>query len=818
MSWRRFLHRAKSDRERQEEFESYVQIETDVKIARGMPPDEARHAARKKFGNRTLVREEIYRMNTVGVLDTLSRNVRYALRALRHNPMFTLIAILTLAIGIGANTAVFSVVNSVLLKPLAYPNADELVGIWHSAPGAPGLASVSGDLRLSPSMYFTYAEQNRTFQAIGVWTPTTASITGLAEPEQVRAVVVSDEVLQALAVPPVLGRWLTEDDQTPGGTAHVILGYGYWQRRFGGDKSVIGRSLTVQSMLTQVVGVMPQGFRIADTDPELIVPARFQRNRVTLAGFGQIGIARMKPGVTVAQANADIARMLPIWESSWPSLPGGAANEAKFYSETWRIAPAVRPLKQDVIGNIGSALWVVMGTIGIVMLIACANVANLLLVRAEARQHELAIRAALGAGWARIVRELLLESLLLGLMGGALGLVVAYGGLRVLVSMGPASLPRLNEISVDPHALGFTLLVSLFSGLLFGLIPAWKYAGPRISLVIRAGGRTFSPSRDRNRARNILVVAQVALALVLLVSSGLMIRTLQTLRTVQPGFTHPEEIQTLRISIPASMIPEPQRTARVEEDILNKLEAIPGTDSAAFATAVPMEGLDTNWDGIYAEDKTYASLETPLRMFKFISPGFFQTTGTRLIAGRDYNWVDLYDRRPVAMVSENLAREMWGTPSAAIGKRIHVLPQTPWREVVSVVEDVHNNGLQDPSPAIVYWPAMLDNLFPTVPSYIARTFTIVVRNPRAGTASFLNEVRDAVWSVNKALPLANVRTMQEVYGKSLARTSFTLVMLAIAGCMALVLGIIGIYGVLVLRRIAAPARDRNPPRPRRTTG
>jgi len=796
MGWRRFLRRARWDRERRQEIDSYIQIETDANIATGMPIETARGAARKKFGNPTLIREEIYWMNTITFLDTFLRNVRYGMRSLRRNPTFTVMVLLTLAISIGANTAVFSVVNSVLLKPLAYPQADELVGVWHSAPGAPGLASVSGDLRLSPSMYFTYAEQNQTFQAFGVWSPTTASITGLAEPEQVRAVVVSDGVLQALAIPPALGRWLSKDDQAPGGTAHVMLGYGFWQRRFGGDTSVIGRSLTVQSRLTEVVGVMPQGFRIADADPELIVPARFERSQVILAGFGQTGIARMKPGVTVTQANADIARLLPIWERSWPQLPGGPAGESRFYSETWRIAPAVRPLKQDVIGNIGGVLWVVMGTIGIVMLIACANVANLLMVRADARQHELAIRSSLGAGWARIVRELLLESLLLGLMGGALGLSIAHGGLRVLVSRGPANLPRLDEISIDPHALGFTLLVSLLSGLFFGLIPAWKYAGPRISLAIRAGGRTFSQSRERHRTRNLLVVAQVALALVLLVSSGLMIRTLQTLRTVQPGFTRPEQIQTLRISIPQTMVPETERTARMEEDILNRLEAIPGTASAAFATAVPMEELDTNWDGIYAEDKTYVSFETPIRMFKFISPGFFQTTGTRLIAGRDYNWTDLYDRRPVAMVSENLAREMWGTPSAAVGKRIHVLPQTPWREVVGVVEDVHNNGLQEPSPAIVYWPAMVDHLFPTLPSYIARTLTIVVRNPRAGTASFLNEVRDAVWSVNRALPLTNVRTMQEVYDKSLARTSFTLVMLGIAGSMALVLGIIGIYGVL----------------------
>jgi predicted permease len=416
--------------------------------------------------------------------------VRYTVRMLRHNPAFTAIALLTLAIGIGANTAVFSVVNSVLLKPLPYPQPEELVGVWQSAAG---LANFASGLRLSPSMYFTYAEQNRTFQSLGVWIAGTANVTGLAEPEQVRTVAISDGVLEALRVPPAAGRWLSRADQNPHGPETVMLSYAYWQRRFGGDRSAIGRNITVDARPREIVGVMPQGFQIVNADSSLIVPLAFDRAKLILAGFGYQGIALLKPGVTIAQANADLARMLPIWMSSWSNGPG---TNSWFY-KTWRITPAIRPLKQEVIGNIGSVLWVVMATIGIVMLIACANVANLLLVRAEARQRELAIRAALGAGRARIVRGLLLESMLLGLMGGALGIALAYGGLQLLAALGPANLPRLNEISLDGRALAFTLALSLVSSLLFGSIPALKYVGPRISLALRSAGRTASMSRER---------------------------------------------------------------------------------------------------------------------------------------------------------------------------------------------------------------------------------------------------------------------------------------------------------------------------------
>jgi len=802
MSIRRFWRRAQWDRDRSDEMESYLRIETDENVARGLPYDEARAAALRKLGNSTVIREEIYHMNTIALLDELVRDMRYSLRMLARSPIFTAAALLTLAIGIGANAAVFSVVNSVLVRPLRYPKAEQLVALHQDAPGAAGLANAADGLALSPSMYFTYAEQNRSFQALGVWTAGTANVTGLAEPEQVRTVEVSDGVLQALGVPPAAGRWLLAGDQIPeasaasgisGRSSTVMLSYGYWQRHFGGEQSVIGRNLMVDSLPRRIVGVMPQGFRIVKAEPDLILPLAFDRGRVILAGFGFNGIARLKPGVTIAQANADLARLLPVWMDTWSN--GGNTN-GRWY-ENWRIRPTIRPLKQQVIGNVGDVLWVVMATIALVMLIACANVTNLLLVRAEARQRELALRAALGAGVARIVRSLLAESVMLGVMGGALGVVVAYAGLRLLVAIGPANLPRLNEISMDLRAFGFTLILSVVSGLFLGLIPAFKYAGPQISAALQSAGRTASVSRERHRARNVLVVAQVAIVMVLLVSAGLMIRTAQALRTVEPGFTGAEHLQTVRIAIPSSLIADPQLVTRTQNNLADKLSAIPGVASVGFASEAPMEAEPPDWDNVFPEGKIYPGDVAPLRRFENVSPGFLHTLGARLIAGREFTWTDVYDLRPAVMISEKLAREVWGTASAAVGKRLRQYPNTPWQEVIGVVQDVRQNGIQEMAPTIVYWPVLMGNLFvPTGALRVTRAVTFVIRSERAGTESFVNQVRQAVWSVNGSLPLASVRTMREIYEESLATTSFTLVMLGIAGAMAMMLGLVGIYGVI----------------------
>jgi predicted permease len=792
MNWlNQLLSRRRMYGELSEEIREHLEEKTEELVAGGMSREEATYAARREFGNVNLVEEngrDIWRWPAI---ETFFADVRYGLRMLGRNPVFTAVGLLTIAIGIGANAAVFSVVNSVLLKPLNYPHPQELVALHQFAPGAAGLADFRNGLLLSPSMYFTYSEQNGTFQTLGVWVPGTASVTGLAEPEQVRAANVSDGVLQTLAVPPALGRWLSQADQIPNGPERVMLSYGYWQRRFGGDPAVVGRNVLVDSQSREIIGVMPQGFRLLDADFDLIVPLAFDRGKQILAGFGYNGIARLKPGVALEEANSDLKRILPIWMDSWSNGPG---TNPRVY-ETWKITPAIRPLKQEVLGNVSQVLWVVMGTIGLVMIIACANVANLLLVRVESRQQELAVRAALGAGWARLVRGLLVESVLLGLMGGALGVGLAYAGVRFLVAAGPANLPRLSEIAIDARTLGFVLFLSVLSGLLFGLIPALKYAGQRTTLALRSAGRTISVSRERHRARSLLVVGQMAMAVVLMVSAGLMIRTFQALRTVDPGFTDAQRLQLMRISLPGSLVAQPEQVTRIQNEIVDKLQAIPGVKSAGFASEMPMEGFDSDWDAIFVQDKTYGADEIPpLRLFKHMSPGFLQTSGTRIIAGRELTWSELYSLQPVVLVSENLAREMWGTPSAAIGKRLREFPSTPWYEVIGVAQDVRENGVQEKAPEIVYWPALVGDAHG--PKSVLRTVTFAIRGDRAGTQAFLNEVRQAVWSVNPNLPLASVRTMQDVYDKSVARTSFTLVMLGIAGAMAMALGMIGIYGVI----------------------
>lgn len=365
------------------------------------------------------------------------------------------------------------------------------------------------------------------------------TLTGIAQPEQVRTIYVSDGALQALEVRPALGRLISRVDMRPGSPATVLLNYGYWQRRFGSDPFIVGHTIVADSQPHVITGVMPPGFRFVNQEADLFVPLTIDYTKLRLPGFGYQCVARLKPGVTLAQANADIARLIPIWMRSWPAAPG--INPLIY--ENWRIAPAIRPLKQDVVGSVRNVLWVVMATIGVVMLIVCANVANLLLVRAQGRQQELAVRAALGASKGRILGALVGESLLLASVGGVLGLAVAGLSLRLLRALNPGNLPRLNEISLDWETVGFTIALSLASGLLFGLFPALKYAGLRISINLREGGRSLSESRERHRARSVLIVAQVAMALVLLVSAGLMIRTFQALHNVNPGFTNPEHIQ-----------------------------------------------------------------------------------------------------------------------------------------------------------------------------------------------------------------------------------------------------------------------------------
>lgn len=711
--------------------------------------------------------------------------VRQVLRSLGRAPLFTTVALLTLAVGIGANTAIFSVINGILLKPLPYSHPEELIAVKLAAPGI-NLKDVS----LSVADYLIFREQNRTFQDIVLYMGTTVNVTGTGEPEHASGLLVTDALLPVLGTMPLLGRSFMQADSLPGSPDTVILTYGYWQRKFGGDRSVVGKLITLDGAPHQIVGVLRQDFRFGAPSLALLLPVKFDRGKTFITPFNYDGIARLRPGVTMAEANTDVARMLPIVLRSFPPPSG---YSLKMFEDA-RIEPNLLTLKRDVVGDVSKLLWVLMGGIGLVLLIACANVANLLLVRAQGRQQELAIRAALGASPGRIAAELLFESLVLALLGGALGLALAYASLRILIAMAPGSLPRLQEIGIDAATLLFSLAASFLASLLFGLVPVLKFAGKRLGSGLRQGGRSMSEDRARHRSRSVLVVVQVGLAVILLISSGLMIRTFHALTTVDPGFAGPKQLQTFRVNITETDAKDPERVVRIQEEILHRIEAVPGVSSVGLSMSVPMDG--NGWeDTVFVKDRKYSAGEIPLHRFRFVAPGFFKTVGTQLVMGRDFTWSDIYNKVPLAVISERMARENWHDSSLALGKQIRANAKDDWREVIGVVRDVHEDGVDKEAPSSVYWPILAAHFTDTeldVRRYVAYS----IRSQRAGSESFMSEVRRAVWSVDPNLPLADVHTFDYFYRKSMARTSFALVMLAMAGNMALLLGIVGLYGVI----------------------
>jgi predicted permease len=787
--WRRLrsmLERPSIERRLAHELQFHIDQQTHRYVRQGMSADDARRRALLRFGGIESVKERTRDEVRPAVIEDSLRDLRFALRSLRRSPAFTALSCLTLALGIGATTAVFSVVNGVLIKPLPYPEPNRLIGLSHLAPGV----DIGGDVNMSPAQYFTYREHSRTFDEIGLWSSGTATVTGDAEPERVPVVRVNASTLRALGVHPAHGRAFSPNDDVAGAPATVLVTHSYWQRRHGGDTSLIGRAITVDSERRQVIGIMPSGFTFLNVELDLLLPLRLDPSQARLGQFNFPSVGRLKPGVTIEQAKADIARVIPIWLRSWPE-PGPGFGKI---IENARITPAFRPLRDDVVGDIDDVLWFLMGSIGIVLLIACANVANLLLVRVETRQSELAVRAALGAGWTRVARELLLESIALSLLGGALGLALASASTHLIVAIGPETLPRLHEITVDFSVVAFGFAASLVSGLLFACVPILRHARPNMVHALRSG-RTLSDGRGRHRTRTVLAVAQIAFSLILLVSSGLMIRSFVALRSVDPGFEAPEHIQLTRITISNQEHPRAESALAIQRQMADRISALPGVSAVAFASAAPMEGNDSH-DVMWAEDRAYTEGHLPpVRRFVFTSPGLFQTLGTPMLAGRDFNWSDVESLRPVAIVSERVARELWGEPRAAVGKRIRNFAESPWREVIGVVGDIHDYGVHEPPAPTVYWPALVADFYGPQPRAQYST-TFMVRSTRAGTESLLSEIRDRVLAVRSNIPLAQTRTLEEVYKRSMARTSFTLVMLGIAAAMALALGIVGVYAVI----------------------
>jgi putative ABC transport system permease protein len=705
---------------------------------------------------------------------------RQTLRKLRRSPVFTLTSILVLAIGIGATSAIFSVVYGVLIQPLPYPQPERLIALTHRTEN-------TGQARLpaSTAIYFTYRDHNRSFESVALWAIDTATITGTGSPEEVRALETTFEFLPMLGVNPESGRFFASSDDQPGSPGTVILSHGYWQRRFGGA-DVLGRSMTVDGVPHEVIGVLPQSFRFLRQDADVLLPLQPDRAISFVGPLGENGIARLRPNVTIENASADIERMIPILISTFPPVPGMEMRAL----QNLRLHPDLRSLKEAIVGDLRNVLSVLMGTIAMLLLMACANVANLQLVRTESRSHEFAVQAALGASRSRIARELFVENTLVALIGGALGLGLASTALPALLGMAAGHLPGALEIRIGWPVILFTVAVSIVSGLLFGLAAAVKHAQPAVSSALGASGRSLSVSRQSQRIRSGLVVAQVALALVLLVAAGLMIRTFQSLRKVDAGFHPSADIQTVDISIPEGSTPDFKVAIRKFNDIQDRLAAVAGVDVVGFASRVPL-GDNGPSAGFFIENKTPPGVAPPQQEFRYVSPDFFKTIGARLVAGRDFNWTDHHETRHVAMVSEQMARQQWGSASAAVGGRIRMTPAEPWREIVGVVGDIHHESLVEPAPDSVYL-----TLGEPLAQYMSRTVTFVIRSSRVGTQGFLEELQKSVWSVDGTLPLANVQTMADYYGRAMERTALTLVLLGVTAGMALLLGLVGIYGVI----------------------
>jgi putative ABC transport system permease protein len=720
-------------------------------------------------------------MRTVDHISSLWHAARHAARSLSKRPSFALPVLATLALAIAATVVAFSVVDNVLLKPLPYPEQEALVDVAHEAP-ALGL----DELGASPAIYFTYREHNRSFTAIGLWDDddSPATVSGAGDPETVTTLGVTHEILPLLGAAPLLGRAFTAADDEPGGAPTVILSHRYWQRRFGGTEA-IGRTLTVQGVAREIVGVLPPAFRFFDYDADLFYPLQPQRAGAAFGSFDGRALARLRSGVTLEEASADVARMIPILAAEFPP------QRASFLSAGF--APDLKRLKDSVVGNLGETLWAVFGATAILMLVACASVVNLVLLRGEARRHEIAIRRALGANERRIGALVAAEGAVLAFAAGALGLALAASILPPLLADSAGLLPSVMSVGLDARGVLFALGMSVVAAVALGVAPL--ATGARAAPASSLGSRAAGAGRERHRVRHALVAAQVALAMLLLVGSGLMLRTVAALRDVAPGFADPAAVQTFQLSLPNAPAggADAEAAVRAHRAIVERLRGVNGVTAAgvaAFDDPLPLDG-DGRSATVEIELRERPAGTEPVREIQLVSPGFYETLGTPLVAGRALEWPDVFERRPVVLVSENMAVEAWGSAAAALGKRVRPAPVGQWFEVVGVVQAVRHDGLDRPAPGTVALPLQAGELVPP-----ALTATYAVRSERVGTPGFLRELERAVWAEQPAVSLLNVRTLADLHRAALARTTLTLQLLGTMAALATLLGLVGVYGAI----------------------
>ncbi|HEV3410232.1 MAG TPA: ABC transporter permease [Chthoniobacterales bacterium] len=765
---RNFSSKDRVERDLSDELAAHVELLTDAKMKEGWSAADARRAALVELGGIEQVKEAVREGRAGFLLETLIQDVRYGLRSLWKKPAFTLTAIVALALGIGANTAIFSVINGVLLRSLAYANPDEIVMVWERSVRGSRTTNV-----VSPANFLDWQQQSTSFASMAAVAEQRVPLTGgTGEPEEIKAQFVTQPFFTVLGVQPLLGRFFVPEEDRVGSELVIILSNELWRNRFGADPGIVGKEVTVSARQRTVIGVMPPGFHFLDNQVKAWMPLALDPaiNYREVSGRYLRVVARLKPGVSVQQAQGEMSGIARQLEQTHVK-----------YNTGWGVN--VLPMHEQVVGEIRPILLVLLAAVAFVLLIACANVANLLLSRAASRQRELALRAALGASRGRLVRQMLTESVLLAVMGGIVGVFLAYWGIQLLIAFGPDNIPRLDEIKIDPRVLAFTFGISLLTGLLFGLIPALQASRPDLNDALKEGSRGSTAGRS-GTLRNVFVVAEVSLALVLLIGAGLMIRSFVRLQSVEPGF-QPENVLTMRVQLPRKKYAEPHQITDFFKQAQERVAALPGVQAVGAISYLPLTGPAAR-DGfkIIGQPDPAPGQEPPCEV-RVITPTYFQAMGIPLLKGRLLDERDGKEPR-VLLINETLAKRYFPNEDP-IGKRIAV----SWfegeiDEIVGVVADIREGALnKDPEPAI-YWPH---------PREPYSGMALVVR-ASGDAARLATAVQKEIRALDPEQPVADVRTMEQVIERSIARPRFNTLLLSIFAGVALVLASVGLYGVM----------------------
>ncbi|HEY9281941.1 MAG TPA: ABC transporter permease [Pyrinomonadaceae bacterium] len=778
MAWRKVLLdrlRALRDsetvhREIDEEAQFHIDMRAEEYVRRGLTPEAARREAERRFGRLTRIKEMGYEVRGGGLVETLWQDLRYGARMLLKAPVFTSIAVITLALGIGANTAIFSVVNAVLLRPFPYENPERLLIIQES---------VSGGAGISPS-YLNFADwhaQNTACSSMAaVRMNESFNFTGAGEPERLQGRIVSAGFFSTLGIKPLPGRDFLAEEDRPGATPAVILSHGFWQRRFGADPGIVGKQLTLNNQSFTVVGVTPANFQFGP-EADVTVPMGLQAERFRLRGRdpGVGVVARLRPGVSQQQAETELNLFAARLERQYPE------------SNTGRRV-LLTPLHESFVGNVRQPLLILLGAVGLVLLIACANVANLLLVRASARRKEMAVRVALGAGRVRVVRQLLTESVLLAALGGALGVLLAFWGTSLIISQVPDGIPRLHEAEVDAPVLVFTLAVSLLTGLLFGLAPALQASRPNLTEGLKEGER--GSSGRGQRLRGALVVCEVALTLALLAGAGLLIQSFRRVLQADPGF-NARNLLTMQLSVNNA---DGHQVANFFEQLQREVRSLPGVRSVAVSNGLPLGGANQPSFIVEGRPRPEPGKE-PAGIRYTVSPDYFGTLGIELLKGRVFAAQDTPDTQPVVIIDEVLARQYFPDEDP-LGKRLaQALPNAPSLEIVGVVRHVEHDSLDGQAPARAQFYLNFHQIpAERLPTQVRR-INLLVRT-EVDPSSLAPAVRGQVAALNKDQAVFNVRTMEQIVAQSVAPRRFSMLLLTVFAAVALVLAGVGIYGMM----------------------